>query len=179
MVKALRELFAKSKHPSHDDKESAAHTLASIIEQAQAIGHAHAQDEHERSIAWGGKFTDALSSAWDIVSNFVQRIGDWISGQNPEDLTEGAIVDQVDTLAETVSSVEVPSAIEGAVMDSLQSQGFLTIAWIAQPGACERCLANAAASPLPIGSEWPSGDTIPPVHPHCRCSIGVPANEGE
>jgi hypothetical protein len=172
MVTALHELFAKSKQPSHEDQESAAHTLASIIEQAQAIGHAHAAQE--RGIAWGGNFSNALSSAWDIVTNFVGRMKDWITGQESggADLSEDDVVAEIDSLASTVAGVEVASAIEQEVLDSLQSQGFMQIAWIAQPGACPLCVANAEASPLPIGSEWPSGDTIPPAHPHCRCSIG-------
>lgn len=173
MVSVLRELFAKTKTPSHDDKEAAAQTLASIIEQAQAIGHAHAeQDSHERSIAWGGKFTDALSSAWNIVTNFVQRITDWMAGQDAADLSEQDIIDKVDSLAEDVSSVEVPTAIEGAIMEELQSQGLMMIRWIAMPGACPHCQANADMGSVPIGTDF-NGDVFPPAHPHCRCSLGI------
>ena len=177
MVGALRELFAKSKQPSHEDKETAAHILADIIEQAQTIGRAHASDEaQERAIAWGNKFTNALSSAWDIVSNFVQRIADWIAGQESsgEDFTEDDVIAEIDTLAETVAGVEVASAIEAEVLDSLQSQGFLTIAWIAMPGACPLCLANADQGGIPIGTAFASGDLYPPAHSHCRCSLGSP-----
>lgn len=176
MVVILRELFAKSKHPSHDDKESAAGMIASIIRQAQDIGHAHAQDEQQRSIAWGGKFQNALSSAWDIVSNFVQRIGDWISGQDASDLSEEDIIAEVDSLAETVASVEVPSAIEQEVMDTLQSQGLMQIRWVAQPGACDHCQANAGMGSVPIGTDF-NGDTFPPAHPRCRCSLGLPGDD--
>lgn len=175
MVIALRELFAKSKTPSHDDKESAAHVLASIIEQAQAIGRAHASEEaHERGMSWGGSFVNALSSAWDIVSNFVQRIGDWISGQEADgvDVSEDDIIAEVDSLAETAASVEVASAIEQEVMDTLQSQGILAIRWIAQPGACEFCQSQAAMGSVPIGTDF-GGYPYPPAHPWCRCSLAM------
>lgn len=170
MVKALRELFAASRHPSHDDKEAAAQTLTSIIEHAQEIGHAHAAGE--RSIAWGGKFTNALNSAWNIVTNFVSRISDWIGRQDVDTLTAEDVVAEVGTLAETVASVEVPSAIEQEVLETLQDQGVMMIRWIAQPDACEHCQANADMGSVPIGTDF-NGDTFPPAHPRCRCSLGV------
>lgn len=176
MVSVLRELFAKSKHPSHDDKESAASMIASIIRQAQDIGHAHAaQDEHERSIAWGGKFTDALSSAWNIVTNFVQRIAEWFTKQESSgaDITEQDIIDKVDSLAEQVGSVEVHAAIEQSVWETLYFAGVKMMRSIAQPGACEACQAKADEGPVPIDDFEP-----PPYHGRCRCS-GAPADEEE
>lgn len=177
MVAALRELFAKSKHPSHEDKESAAHVLADIIQRAQVIGHEHATDELERSIAWGGRFTDALSSAWDIVSNFVSRIADWISeqvsGDTGAELSQDDVVAEVDSLASTVAGVEVAAAIEEEVMDTLQSQGFLQIQWYAQPDACATCKAKADMGAVPIGTDF-GGVATPPAHSSCRCSIGTP-----
>lgn len=173
MVAALRELYAKSKHPSHEDKESAAHILAEIIQQAQQIGHEHA----ERSIAWGGKFTDVLSSAWNIVTNFVSRIAGWISdqmnGDTGEELSQDEIADEIESLAETVAGVEVAAAIEQEVMDTIQLQGFDQIQWYAQPDACPACKAKADMGAVPIGTDF-GGVATPPAHAHCRCSIGTP-----
>lgn len=165
MVTTMRELFAASKHPSHDAKESAAAVLASLIEQAQAIGHAHAAGEEQRGMAWGGKFANALSSAWDIVNTFVQRIMDWMSGQDPEDLDEEDIQAEVDRLSERVGSFEIAAAIEQEVVDTLASQGATFMVSVAMPGACNACLERAAADPVPIGDFEP-----PPYHGSCRCS---------
>lgn len=177
MVAALREIFAKSRHPSHEDKEAAAHVLADIIQQAQAIGHEHATDELERAIAWGGRFTDALSSAWNIVSNFVQRIADWISeqvsGDSGNELSQDDIAAEIETLAETVAGVEVAAAIEEEVMDTIQAQGYMQIQWYAQPDACKACRAKADMGAVPIGTDF-GGVATPPAHSNCRCSIGTP-----
>jgi hypothetical protein len=35
----------------------------------------------------------------------------------------------------------------------------------------EDCEENQAASPLPIGSYFPSGHAEPPAHPNCRCEL--------
>lgn len=173
MVATLRELYAKSRQPSHEDKESAAQTLASILEQAQQIGRVHAADEQQRAIAWGGKFQDALSSAWNIVANFVNRIAQWFAdaAASGEDVTEADIEDKIDSLAETVAGVEVAAAIEEEILTELTLAGVALVKSIAQPGACESCLSKAAADPVPINDFEP-----PPYHSRCRCST-APADE--
>lgn len=172
-MSALRELFAKSKKPSHDDQESAAQTISHLLSQAQDIGTALVDKAEERGMAWGGAFKDILSSAWDIVTNFVQRIGDWISEEidDGEEITLDDIVAKVDALAETVASVEIPSAVEGAVLDAMETQGLFTIRWIAQPGACKICRDNADLGSVPIGYDF-DGTAFPPAHPGCRCVLG-------
>lgn len=178
MVAALREIFAKGKHPSHEDKEAAAHILVEILEQAQDMGREIARKgNHERGMAWGGRFTNLLESAWNIVSNFVQRIADWISGQDVEALTEDDIVGEIDSLAERVGVAEITSAIEQEVLDELQAEGVTMVVSIAQPGACSPCVLNAEAGPIPIGTAFPSGDTRPPYHGGCRCNIAQADNE--
>lgn len=178
LVAALKHLaFGKQTRPSHEDIEATVQKLTSILEQAQAIGHAHVHgDDEQRGMAWGGKFVNLAQSAWDIVTTFVQRIADWISEQDAEGLSEDEIEAEVDSLAETVASVEVPSAIEQAVMDGLQEQGVMQIRWIAQPDACEHCRANADMGVVDIGTDF-NGDTFPPAHPHCRCSLGTADEE--
>ena len=172
MVATLRELFAKSRHPSHEDKEAAAQALVGILEQAQGMGREIARKgNQERGMAWGGRFTNLLESAWNIVTNFVQRIADWINEQDMEGLTEDDIVGEIDSLAERVGVAEITSAIEQEVLDELQAEGVTMVVSIAQPGACKLCLLNAEAGPIPIGSAFPSGDTCTPFHGGCRCNI--------
>jgi hypothetical protein len=168
MVATLRELFAKSKHPSHDDQESAAQALGHIIEQAQALGRSHAA-EHvgQRSVAWGGNFVNALQSGWDIVTNFVGKISGWIADQisggndpSPEDIQT-----EIDTVAGNVGGFEVHAAIESEVLRELTFAGTKMVRSIAQPGACQLCLDKAADGPVPINDFVP-----PPYHGGCRCN---------
>jgi hypothetical protein len=37
-------------------------------------------------------------------------------------------------------------------------------------GACEKCAQNANKI-IPLGGTYPSGNTQPPAHPHCRCNL--------
>lgn len=151
-----------------------AQQIADLLQRAKAIGQAHASDETQESHAWGGKFTDAWVSAWDIVQNFVDRMIDWIGGQDDNDLDESDIEAEVESLADTVGDAEIGSAIEQAVLDELVAQGALQVAWYCSPGACVVCLENEAASPIPAGETFPSGDKCPQCHNGCQCSVGLP-----
>ncbi len=54
------------------------------------------------------------------------------------------------------------------------------VTWIAVDDArtCQLCLDNAAASPRPLGTPFPSGDITPPVHMFCRCYLIGANGEG-
>lgn len=182
MVAALRELFAKGKHPSTEDKESTVQVIAHLLDQAQVIGREHVAQTIEgspekRGMAWGGKFTNTVQSAWNIVSRVVASIKTWIDQQNEGLLTPEDIQKQIDLEVELVAGTEIQSAIEQEVLEVLQESGFTRIVWLAQAGACERCANNMDSGPISIGEAFPDGSTTPPAHPRCRCSIGTPGDE--
>jgi hypothetical protein len=43
--------------------------------------------------------------------------------------------------------------------------------WILGPNACDQCVDNAEASPIPVDDDFPSGDDAPPAHPNCVCAV--------
>lgn len=167
-MSTLREIYAKGRHPSQEDKESAAHTIAALIEQAQAIGHRHVLGEQEsRGMAWGGNFLNALQSGWDIVNSFVQRIGNWISDQfsSGDDPTPEEIQDEIDEVAGHAGDFEIQSAVESEVLRALTFVGVKMVKVEAQPDACVPCRARAEQGAVPIDEFEP-----PPYHGKCRCA---------
>lgn len=58
-------------------------------------------------------------------------------------------------------------AYSTAAQDYFTRNSITMIAWVHQPGACARCMENAAVSPLPVTQSWPNGSVL--VHPMCRC----------
>ncbi len=161
--------FTSDSHPSKADQTHAALAIADLLQQAKAIGHAHAADETQESSAWGGNFANVLASAWDIVQHFVDKISAWIDGQDAEDLTEADIEAQVETLADHVGDYEVAAAIEQEVLDTLAAAGEDMLQSYPQPGCCSDCQAIADAGPTPISQFQPA-----PYHNGCRCSSGPP-----
>ena len=164
MVTTLSGLFANSEQPSHDDKESAVQQLVSILEQAQAIGHAHASSELGRAVhSWGGNFQNSLNSAWAIVNTFAQRIADWFGQQH--EAGDDDVKTEAEALAKRVAGYEVAAAIEEEVVNTLVAQGISKLKSVAQDGACDDCQAKADADPVPASQFVP-----PPYHTECRCS---------
>lgn len=86
------------------------------------------------------------------------------------DEVEAELDEWIDDYADMVAETEISAAVEEAAIDEAVKRGATQIYWNAEPDACERCLANAEASPIPIGADFPSSDTVPPAHPRCRCS---------
>jgi hypothetical protein len=71
----------------------------------------------------------------------------------------------------TIATTEMNRATSQATIDTYNELGLEMIEWFALEG-CEDCEANAEAGPQPIDNpDFPSGDTEPPAHTNCRCSI--------
>lgn len=45
------------------------------------------------------------------------------------------------------------------------------VVWWSFADACEVCIDNSHDPPRPYGEPFSSGDTEPPAHDHCRCSL--------
>lgn len=156
--------FSADGPPSQAEKTQTAVQVASLLQQAKAIGQRHASDEMAESGAWGGDFADALMSAREIVDHFVEQIEAWLNDQDPDTITDGDIEAYVQSKGEIVGDTEIAAAIEQAVLDALDTMGATLVRSETQEGACETCEDYA--------SETSSIDAFdpPPYHPRCRCS---------
>ena len=81
--------------------------------------------------------------------------------------------------ASTIAVTEMSRALNTATVDNYNSFGVEKVEWLAiDTGVCEICPANEAQGPIPIGQMFESGDTEPPAHPNCRCTILPVVAEG-
>jgi len=170
---------------SQVDRESASTAIASFLEKAQTLGHGYGQQQLarlERSIGSaikGGnliqKFIDqardlidrALAWAKDLFASKVEQLGDDAS----EEDIEQALEETAETVADTLALTEIADTIEQEVMDVLQGSGVAMILAVNEPDACELCVGNAEAGPIPIGTPFPSGGSSAPFHQRCRCHV--------
>jgi phage portal protein BeeE len=95
---------------------------------------------------------------------------DSVDPSDVEQVVEKQVGAWAENYGEMVAQSEVHTAVESAVVAETQNQGHNAIIWNAGPNACDRCKANAAASPVRIGVDLPSGDTVPPAHVRCDCT---------
>jgi len=76
----------------------------------------------------------------------------------------------------TIATTEMNSAMSMASMDNYTELGVEQVEWLGLE-ACDICQPNIDQGPIPLGSEFDSGDTEPPGHSNCRCSI-LPVVDG-
>jgi len=70
----------------------------------------------------------------------------------------------------TIAQTEMSRAVSIASRQEYTDAGVEMVEWlVADP--CDDCAENADASPISINDSFPSGDTEPPAHPNCMCSI--------
>lgn len=94
-----------------------------------------------------------------------------------DDITSRVIKDA--SRATTVAVTEMSRALNTATIDNYNSFGVEKVEWLAiDTGVCDICPANEAQGPIPIGEMFESGDTEPPAHPNCRCTILPVVAEG-
>lgn len=69
----------------------------------------------------------------------------------------------------SIAITEQNRAISAATVERYQQAGLQQMEWLVfQP--CDKCAQNAGKV-VNIGGQFPSGDTQPPAHPHCRCAL--------
>jgi ADP-ribose pyrophosphatase YjhB (NUDIX family) len=75
----------------------------------------------------------------------------------------------------TVAITEVTRGSSAGAIAVYLLRGKPNGQWMLDPSSnvCPVCISNAATGPVPLGQAYPSGDTTPPAHPRCRCSLGV------
>lgn len=110
-----------------------------------------------------------------LTETQVNRIGDIIGQGIADGFPIKRVTGQVNAIvndparARLIAETEYARAKGDAAMETYESNNVPGKAWLHEPGACARCMVNAAASPLPLATPWPEGNI--PLHPHERCAV--------
>jgi hypothetical protein len=104
-----------------------------------------------------------LASARQSAARALARA--WLQSPAPS-AVEQAVHEAVDapSRAERIAITAVVGAMAAAALDTYQANGAPSWQWTATAGACDDCLAKAAAGP------YRYTDPVPPLHPRCRCA---------
>jgi SPP1 gp7 family putative phage head morphogenesis protein len=75
--------------------------------------------------------------------------------------------------AELTATTEIARAVSAASMNTYRDNGIEYVSWAsaADGRVCGYCSENEDVGAIPFGNAFPSGETEPPGHPRCRCSI--------
>jgi 8-oxo-dGTP pyrophosphatase MutT (NUDIX family) len=130
---------------------------------------------------------DGLTPILDTIPETAQGIADTRRHDLARELAKGflagattavlgraltGVLNSVDR-ALTVAITEITRSSGIAALFNYQQLGINQVRWVLDPSSktCPRCIANAEAGTVPIGSTFPSGDRTVPAHPRCRCAI--------
>lgn len=187
-LKALKPSVSQPHVPiASQAKDELIDAIASLLEEAQAIGVQHGQQmagKHERGLISGLK--NAVSWAKDIVSGIMDRVNDAIDealgSEDEEGLSEADIVsttmnDLIEQMPDLIAETEVQDAVESAVVDTIKQAGVPKMRWITEPDACNICQEIADQGAIDVDSEFQGGISSPPLHPRCRCVVAVARDE--
>lgn len=117
----------------------------------------------------------------NIVESTRNMIRDVIVNGLEDNIGADAIADAIqasgafsEERAELIAKQEIAMANEGGKQAGWQAAATtgldLEVFWqISNLGCCDICQTNTDASPLPLGTPFPSGDTNAPAHVRCRC----------
>jgi SPP1 gp7 family putative phage head morphogenesis protein len=72
----------------------------------------------------------------------------------------------------TIAVTESSRVMNASALNRYREAGIEKAQWMVVfgGGACEKCAQNAGKI-VPLGGTYPSGNTQPPAHPHCRCNL--------
>jgi len=118
-----------------------------------------------RNIMVQGISDTKLNTIGSILS---QSLNDGLSTSETASLISGVIDDP--ERADIIAKTEMSRAVSVSSREMYQDSGVTQVEWLVAEG-CPDCQDNADASPIDIGTEFPSGDTEPPAHPNCMCSL--------
>lgn len=134
----------------------------------------------------------AEKQAADLVTGLDETTADLLSDAVAEGIEEqlgvagtsrlirDAIDDMAVSRAAMIASTEMNRAMSTATVEKLNNLGVEYKRIILSPEACDICVDNEAAGPIPIDDDFDSGDAYPPFHPNCRCAVtAARAPEGE
>jgi hypothetical protein len=118
-----------------------------------------------RQITIDGVTSTKLNRIGTVLADALER------GVSPREVS--ILVDQVVNDPEqalVIAQTEMSRAVSIASRELYQDSNVEQVEWLVAAG-CDDCQENADASPIGIDEEFPSGDTEPPAHPNCMCSL--------
>ena len=111
-----------------------------------------------------------------VLDSKLDRIGTALARGLEQGWTPRQVAQMIDSVIDdpqhalVIAQTEMSRAVSVATRDRYETAGVEMVEWLVAEG-CEMCQENADASPIGIGDTFPSGDSEPPAHPNCMCSL--------
>ncbi|MCL4736498.1 MAG: hypothetical protein KJ050_16355 [Candidatus Omnitrophica bacterium] len=96
-----------------------------------------------------------------------------VTGKKLERMTEKRFNQLLTDRRETIAQTEARFATSHARQTEAVETGAKFKIWmtVGDDRVSQQCRANQSAGPIPVKEHFPSGQTKPPAHPNCRCTL--------
>ena len=128
-----------------------------------------------------GDLVDNPDARWSVTESTRNMVRDTIAKGIEENIGGDEIADNIEALGFTQDRADLIARTEIANANSQSSlEGYrgaredgvnVKKEWLLGPNPCSVCEENAAAGPIDLDDEFPSGDDAPTAHPNCECAL--------
>lgn len=123
--------------------------------------------------------SDAGITIQSIAANrldlLAQALADGLAAGDSVATLTGSLSDVLDdpAWAELVALTETTRAVSYATQQTYLANGIAMNDWMTalDQRVCVACDQNEAYGDVPVGQDFPSGQSMPPAHPACRCAL--------
>lgn len=159
--------------------------IATMNQQAMEFASERAAELIGKSYTADGHMVDNPNAEWAISDTTRDKLKRIVADAFEHETTMSDIRDRIVKTLEAddagiftaeralmIAQTEVAHAQAGGNFEMWKASGLVeTIRWlVSNEGPCDICEENEDEV-VDFGDEFPSGDTMPPAHPNCRCVI--------
>jgi hypothetical protein len=114
---------------------------------------------------------DETTKKW-IADTIYQGKQDSLTVREIADLISSKAEDISKARAQVIAFTETANAVNQVETTTYKENGVTQWSWATKGiNVCELCIENESAGIVAVGTAFPSGDTEPPAHPSCACSL--------
>jgi uncharacterized protein with gpF-like domain len=152
-----------------------------LDDEAVQWARAHGAELVGKRVLPDGSIIDNPDTRWNILESTREAIKQLVAqavteGWSTNELAKNVMADAAfaKTRAQTIARTELAFAhtqgnVAGWKASGLKVQKLSVLG--SEHDRDDECDANAAAGPLPLDADFPSGDLLPPYHPNCVCVV--------
>lgn len=146
----------------------------SMIQQVNERAVAWARDHVAELVRLEGDDSLVTSTRNFLRTTIMQGLADKLTAEDIADLIQGSYAFSPER-ARIIARNEIATANSmGAVQgykEAKEAGVNVKKEWLDLDGACSVCEGNAAAGPIEVEEDFPSGHAAPSAHPECRCVV--------
>jgi SPP1 gp7 family putative phage head morphogenesis protein len=165
----------------HIDVEGRRDVVNVVSRDAEAYARSRSAELVGRRRDELGRLVDNPNAEWAITESTRDGVRQYVESAITDGWSNAKLAEELSTAyafskerSMVIARTETNMASNRGALNGYKASGVVSgVEWLTADDdrVSEECEANGDAGVLPVGAEFPSGDTAPPSHSNCRCSL--------